>query len=134
MPPVANAIVPTTDGGIVVIRRGIEPQIGQFAFPGGFMEFGETWARAAARELGEETGYPEWESLKLSLHAVMTGGNALLVFGVSEPVAPEAFTNLTPPTTEATEIKVIYKPVELAFPTHTQVLVEVFAGLSRLGL
>ncbi|AQA16961.1 hypothetical protein BST95_00715 [Halioglobus japonicus] len=38
------------------VQRGIEPQRGRWAIPGGFMEQRETLAGAAARELHEESG------------------------------------------------------------------------------
>lgn len=38
------------------VQRGIEPQLGQWAIPGGFMEQQETLAQGAARELHEEAG------------------------------------------------------------------------------
>ncbi|QFU74554.1 NUDIX domain-containing protein [Halioglobus maricola] len=38
------------------VQRGIEPQRGQWAIPGGFMEQQETLAQGAARELHEEAG------------------------------------------------------------------------------
>lgn len=38
------------------VQRGIEPQRGSWAIPGGFMESGETLAQGAARELHEEAG------------------------------------------------------------------------------
>jgi len=40
---------------ILWIRRGIEPQKGRWAFPGGFVESDETPQEAASRELHEET-------------------------------------------------------------------------------
>jgi ADP-ribose pyrophosphatase YjhB (NUDIX family) len=41
---------------VLLVRRNIEPQIGQLALPGGYMNLGETWQQAGARELFEETG------------------------------------------------------------------------------
>ena len=48
---------PITDAGeIVLIRRGIEPGLGSWAQPGGFLEVDETVTEAAVRETLEETG------------------------------------------------------------------------------
>lgn len=44
------------DGRIVLLRRGIEPGLGAWAQPGGFLEVDETVAEAAIRETLEETG------------------------------------------------------------------------------
>jgi 8-oxo-dGTP diphosphatase len=52
---VAGAIF-ELDGGIVLIRRGIEPGYGRWTFPGGFVERGERAEAAAERETLEETG------------------------------------------------------------------------------
>ena len=41
---------------VLLIQRGNEPYKGYWAFPGGFLEMGETVARCAERELEEETG------------------------------------------------------------------------------
>ena len=41
---------------VLLIRRKNQPFQGQYAFPGGFIETGETAENAARRELKEETG------------------------------------------------------------------------------
>ena len=41
---------------VLLIRRGIEPFKGKWAFPGGFMKIDETAQECARRELEEETG------------------------------------------------------------------------------
>ena len=45
----------TDDGRIVLLRRGIEPGLGAWAQPGGFLEVDETVHQAAIRETLEET-------------------------------------------------------------------------------
>ena len=43
-------------GGIVLVKRAIEPELGKWALPGGHVELDETLEHAAVREAKEETG------------------------------------------------------------------------------
>ncbi len=43
------------DGRILMCRRNIEPRLGLWTFPAGFMELGETSGQGAAREAREES-------------------------------------------------------------------------------
>ena len=52
---VAGAII-ELDGGILLIRRAIDPGYGKWTFPGGFVERGEVAEAAAEREALEEAG------------------------------------------------------------------------------
>lgn len=56
-PRLVVTTLPITDAGeIVLLRRGIEPGLGSWAQPGGFLEVDETVHQAAIRETWEETG------------------------------------------------------------------------------
>ena len=44
------------DGGIVLLKRGVEPALGKWVFPGGYVDRGEELTAAALREAREESG------------------------------------------------------------------------------
>jgi len=54
----ADCVVITKEAepNVLLIQRGIEPFMGCWAFPGGFMNMDETTEQCAIRELEEETG------------------------------------------------------------------------------
>ena len=55
--PAAGGGGPGAGGwGLLVVRRGITPGLGELALPGGYIGMGETWQEAGAREVWEETG------------------------------------------------------------------------------
>jgi 8-oxo-dGTP diphosphatase len=51
-----GAVIVTSGGEVVLVRRAREPLAGQWSLPGGAVECGETLAAALAREVWEETG------------------------------------------------------------------------------
>ena len=53
-PKIAACTIPIIDNKIVLLKRGIEPNYGQWVFPGGFMDRGERVEDAAIRETWEE--------------------------------------------------------------------------------
>jgi ADP-ribose pyrophosphatase YjhB (NUDIX family) len=52
--PVAGTIPVREDGCVLLLRRAIEPRLGAWVFPGGYMDVGETAEEAAMRETLEE--------------------------------------------------------------------------------
>ena len=53
-PRIIAGCLPDHEGRILMCRRAIEPRLGYWTFPSGFMENGETIQQAAARESLEE--------------------------------------------------------------------------------
>jgi len=53
--PAAGVILPWK-GELLLVKRKFDPRAGAWCLPAGFMEYGETPARCARRELLEETG------------------------------------------------------------------------------
>lgn len=51
-----GTIIRTTDEGLVLVRRAIEPGYGKWVFPSGYVDRGETLQAAAVREAREESG------------------------------------------------------------------------------
>lgn len=124
--PVAVVLVPMGDG-LLVVRRSIPPRVGQLALPGGFINFGESWQSAAAREVLEETGL-ELDSQAIRGVRVMSAPDStILIFGLAA-VHPSSALEQLRLSDETSEIAVIDQAVELAFPLHTLVAREYFEG------
>jgi len=128
--PVAVMLVPAA-GGLVVIRRGIEPAKGLLALPGGYINLGESWQQAAARELFEETGIRVGAEEIREFGVRSAEDGTLLVFALTPTLAA---TDLPPftPTDETTERLILTEPQELAFGLHLEMVRRFFDRCSAV--
>jgi ADP-ribose pyrophosphatase YjhB (NUDIX family) len=84
-PKVAACTITMVDGGIVLLRRAIEPALGKWVFPGGFVDRGETVPAAAVRETREEV------HLRVSLTGILdaysyTGSQVVVIVYAADVV------------------------------------------------
>lgn len=68
---------------VLYAQRNIEPQLGKFALPGGFVNEFERIETAGKRELFEETGLEIQEEEFQLFRSDMTPHNRVLVFGIT---------------------------------------------------
>ena len=124
--PVAVVVLPVAGRGVVCVRRATGAA--GLALPGGFIELGESWQEAAAREAAEETGV-RVEPESIDLLAVRSAPDGtLLVFGLAPPVSESALERFAI-SDEVSEIEVVDGPRDdLAFPLHAEVLAGYFAA------
>lgn len=122
--PVVLGIIPVQSGGIIVVKRGIEPQYGQWALPGGFLDDEESWQEGLVREVLEETAlsFPA-SAVKHVLTQSIRNGKQILIFGSLPPVSPGWIKSFVP-NDEVLALRVMVAPENLAFPLHTTVATE----------
>jgi ADP-ribose pyrophosphatase YjhB (NUDIX family) len=91
--------------------------------PGGYIEIGETWQMAGAREAFEEAGVVV-DPAQVNVVGVYSGSEStLIIVGQAAPLRTADLPAFTP-TPEASERVLVREPVELAFPLHTQALAQ----------
>ena len=119
--PVCITLIPTTDGGFIMIRRNVPPRVGMVALPGGFTQPYESLLDCARREAKEETGIDVEIERELAV-LIPPGVNEHLHFFLAKPTSAK-------PTkgSDAAEAFVAYRdklPEDIAFQTHRQVIEE----------
>ena len=121
--PVAVVLLPVGKG-LLAVRRAIPPKKGELALPGGFINLGESWQAAGAREVFEETGITIDPSTIRDFRVLSAPDGTVLIFGLAPPLAgplPALAAN-----EEVSEIVVLDEPKPLAFSLHTQAVDEYF--------
>ena len=127
--PVAVVIQPVDDG-VLTVRRTIQPRSGWLALPGGYIEFGESWQAAGARELWEEAGVQIDPATLREVKVFSAPDNTILIIALAPPLTSAQLTEFTT-TDEASERVIVRAPQELAFPLHTEVVADYLQGKWR---
>ena len=119
-PKVVVGALPVVDGKVLLLRRGIEPRLGAWTYPGGFLEMGETAEEGACREAREELGVEIGGLRLLGLYSRPHAGVVVAVYladlagGEPRPGAEALETGFFAPADIPWE--------ELAFPTTVSAL------------
>lgn len=119
-PKIVAGCIPEWNEHILLCRRAIEPRVGYWTFPAGFMELGEATEHAAARETLEEA---EAEVDIINLYAVFTLTRVSQVYVVFRG---SMRTETHGPGQESTDTKLVHPDDipwdSLAFPVIKEIL------------
>ena len=114
--------------GLLGIERGIEPQLGGLAMPGGYVDKLESIEQAASREFAEEVGISWSPRLWRLSHSAITATNRVLVFCKAIVCIPEEKVAELKPNAEVRRFVILTRESELCFPLHQQALEDYFAS------
>jgi ADP-ribose pyrophosphatase YjhB (NUDIX family) len=123
-PTVVVVLVPLRNG-LLMIRRALPGEgYGKLALPGGYQMLGQTWREAGAQEVLEETGVViRFEALRVVTVETTPDRRQNLLFCQSPSIEHDGpFVH----DAEVSEVRIIYEPVETAFPLHTRIVREFF--------
>ncbi|MEU1289855.1 NUDIX domain-containing protein [Kitasatospora sp. NPDC005856] len=130
--PVAVTVLPVTlpdaDPALVVIRRTIEPGYGELAFPGGYMDYGESWQQACVRELHEETGISADPAEVTLIHTASDPNGRFVMLCGLLPARPLADLPPSRPTDETDGWLLATAETPLVWDFHNGVLRRWFGG------
>jgi 8-oxo-dGTP diphosphatase len=116
-PKVAAAAVLELSGGILLCRRAIEPGLGKWSFPAGFVDRGEVVETALLREIEEETGLAARLAGLVGVYSHPGNPVVLIVYAGKAEGTPR-------PSAEASDLRVFPPdaPPELAFEHDLRII------------
>src|SRR3990170_3893676 len=79
-PKVVAGTIFTLNGGVVLLRRGVEPALGKWVFPGGYVDRGESVEQAALRETREESQLEVVIGSLLNVYSYPQSPNVIIVY------------------------------------------------------
>lgn len=79
-PKVVAGTIFTLDGGIVLLKRGVEPALEKWVFPGGYVDRGESVQEAAIRETREESRLEVTVESLLNVYSYPRSPNVIIVY------------------------------------------------------
>jgi ADP-ribose pyrophosphatase YjhB (NUDIX family) len=79
-PKVVAGTIFTLNGGIVLLKRGVEPAMGKWVFPGGYVDRGESVQEAAIRETKEESQIEVKLGPLLNVYSYPRSPNVIIVY------------------------------------------------------
>jgi ADP-ribose pyrophosphatase YjhB (NUDIX family) len=119
-PKVVAGAVPRQDSKIWLVRRNIDPAMGSWTFPGGYVDLGETVPGAAIREAFEETRLIIHLDGLLNIYSYENVGIVLVVYRAT---VIGGIAGITPESQEVRAFSVEDIPWEqLAFPSTRDAL------------
>ena len=117
--PVTATVIPL-DGGIVLVKRGVEPFVNDWCLPGGFIEAAEHPAESACREVYEETGLEVRVSRLLDAGAPGRGINVVILFYEAHPTGGKL--SAGDDAIDVRSFKQHELPPNIAFDLHRQII------------
>jgi 8-oxo-dGTP diphosphatase len=85
-PKVVVGTIFNLNGGVVLLKRGVEPAVGKWVFPGGYVDRGESVQEAAIRETKEESQIDVKLGPLLNVYSYPRSPNVIIVY-VAEVVS-----------------------------------------------
>lgn len=121
-PKVVVGAIPRQDSKIWLIRRNIEPALGRWTYPGGYLDLGETVSEAAIRETYEETRLKIRLDNLLNIYSYADSGIVLIAYRST------VIGGAAQPTFESQEVRAFHLEEipwdNLAFPSTRDALRE----------